>query len=135
MVRFPPKRRARLSLNMAPLLDVVFLLLLFFMLTSSFSQPVIALKLPEGKTGKLPETRGVVITADRDGAVYVNQRSVSLEGLEEVLRQEMAQTDRKEVHFRGDELIPFKLFVAIMDRARGAGVQTIHVAHRKAPEP
>ena len=130
MVRFPARRRAKLSLNIAPLLDVVFLLLLFFMLTSSFSQPAIAIKLPAGDTGERQEPGHVVVTADADGRVFVNQREVPEAALDEQLERALKAARIKDVEFRGDERIDYGLFVRVMNASRRLGARAIHVTHR-----
>lgn len=134
MVRFPPRRQTARGLNMTPLLDVVFLLLLFFMLTSSFAQPAIALKLPEGTTGRMPEAVHVVVTADAQGNLLVNRTPVTVDGLEEALREALAAVEPKEVHFRADRSIPFGLFVSVLDAARKVGALAIPIHVSDSPE-
>ena len=69
-------KRASAGLDMAPLIDVVFLLLIFFMLTSSFLQPSIPLTLPKAAASDDPPPAPVFVSVDTSGAVYINQDAV-----------------------------------------------------------
>ena len=122
-------KRASAGLDMAPLIDVVFLLLIFFMLTSSFLQPSIPLALPQAAAADEPPPAPVFVSVDADGAVYINQEAVGRGDFAAKLGGWLAGRDEKTVNFRGDRTMPYEVFVALMDEARQAGAVQFNIVH------
>lgn len=122
-------KRASAGLDMAPLIDVVFLLLIFFMLTSSFLQPSIPLALPAATTAGEPPTAPVFVSVDADGSIYVNQDAVARAEFGAKLGALLAGRDEKTVNFRGDRTMPYEVFVALMDEARQSGAVQFNIVH------
>lgn len=126
---FHRPKRLTTSIDMAPLIDVVFLLLIFFMLTSSFSLPSLQIKLPtaQGQPDSTPEV--ILVAVDAQGAITIQGQPVPLPLFEEKLRAiSSGQTDKK-IHFRGDRGMDYGLFVELMDRARQIGLIQFHLVH------
>lgn len=122
-------KRVSARLDMAPLIDVVFLLLIFFMLTSTFLQPSIPLALPQAAAADEPPPAPVFVSVDESGVVYVNQESVSRDGFAAKLGAVLAGRDDKTVNFRGDRTMPYEIFVALMAEAREAGAVQFNIVH------
>ena len=116
-------------LDMAPLIDVVFLLLIFFMLTSSFLQPSIPLALPQAAAADEPPPAPVFVSVDESGLVYVNQEPVAREEFIAKLGAVLAGRDDQTVNFRGDRTMPYEVFVALMAEARQAGAVQFNIVH------
>ena len=73
-----PQRPEPPDINLAPLIDVVFLLLIFFMVTTSFRDEVgIKIRLPEASGEAAAETQPLILTIDAEGTFYVNDRQVA----------------------------------------------------------
>ena len=123
-----PKRVSE-RLDMAPLIDVVFLLLIFFMLTSSFLQPSIPLALPQAAAADEPPPAPVFVSVDESGLVYVNQEPVAREEFIAKLGAVLAGRDDRTVNFRGDRTMPYEVFVALMAEARQAGAVQFNIVH------
>lgn len=126
---FHRPKRLTTSIDMAPLIDVVFLLLIFFMLTSSFSLPSLQIKLPtaQGQPDSTPEV--ILVAVDAQGAITIQGQTVPLPLFEEKLRAiSSGQTDKR-IHFRGDRGMDYGLFVELMDRARQIGLIQFHLVH------
>ena len=122
------------ELNITPLLDLVFVLLIIFMITSSAmieSGPKV--NLPQaGVTSS--ETKGVVVTVDPQQNVYVDGRAVDRESLVEGLREAVAASDVKRVVLQGDRDVLLGEVVNILDLARSAGAEEVAIAAtRKSP--
>jgi biopolymer transport protein ExbD len=115
---------------MSPLIDCVFQLLIFFMLSSSFLTPVIQLTLPQATTSDPTEVQEITVTVDEHGTFHVNTLPVPLDQLREHLRPLIAQSKHKAVTFRGDEKMRYEWFVKALDAARASGASHIHIAHQ-----
>jgi biopolymer transport protein ExbD len=109
------------------MLDVVFLLLIFFMLTSIFAKPMLPLNLPEAKTAELAPEPEVVIAIHADGTVLLNGQETTPTELLPALSALFGGRRQKDVSLHSDRGIPFGRVVEIMDLAKQAGAEDIAV--------
>lgn len=132
---FSRPKRLTTSIDMAPLIDVVFLLLIFFMLTSSFTLPSLPLKLPsaQGEPDATPET--LLVCVDAQGVITLQGVPVTLAQFESRLRALCQAQPQAKVHFRGDQKMDYGLFVELMDRARQTGVTQFNLVHAPKNSP
>ena len=128
-MEFEGRKRINTHLNIAPLIDVVFLLLIFFMLSSHFiTQPGIKISLPEAATAKLHSEEDIIIFITRDNKLYLNEEEVSLETLLNKLRVKIAEIKKKTVIIKADEKIDLGLAVKVMDIAKQAEAEGIVIS-------
>jgi biopolymer transport protein ExbD len=132
---FTRPKRPTLSIDMAPLIDVVFLLLIFFMLTSSFAPPAVPLTLPKAASGTPSETAKVVVSLDQAGGISISEKSITESEFETALRAALDQNATTTVHFRGDTSIDYGVFLKLISRARNAGASQFHLVHDPASNP
>lgn len=119
-------RKRNYVINLAPLIDVLFLLLIFFMVSSTFiEKPGIDLSLPKAKTSELKRTDEIIITLDKEGNMFFEgmkidpaQLSVKLGGLQ--LKNKQGQ-----IILEADENVAYKTVVFVMDTARDLGFTNI----------
>jgi len=120
-----------LSLEVAPLVDIVLLLLIFFLLTASLgSQKLAQLDLPETSSAKKAE-RNLVIVIDKKGAIFVEGEKIGLEALSSFLRLKREKERIKTVSIEADADVPFKVPVRVMDVCRREGVKKVSILARK----
>jgi len=128
-MEFEGRRRISTHLNIAPLIDVVFLLLIFFMLSSHFvTQPGIKITLPSAITARLHPEEDIIISITEDNNLYLNERLVILESLSEQLEIEMARAEKKTVIIKADEKIDLGCAVKVMDIARVADAERLIIS-------
>lgn len=123
-------RKTKLSLDLAPLIDVVFQLLVFFMLTSVFVNPSMKVALPRAASGDADQQEQITVSISEDGRVAVNDRPASMDSLRGDLEDALSGGVIP-VRIRGDKDMPYKYFVRAMDAARQAGAEQIHIVHEK----
>lgn len=128
-------RRAALTIDMAPLIDVVFLLLVFFMLTSGFVPPSLPLRLPQASGEPPGGSVAVVVSMDAGGAISVNGQRVEKEAFGEVLREALRSAATPAVHFRGDKEADYGAFIELMDLSRNAGASQFHLVYEPKRAP
>jgi biopolymer transport protein ExbD len=132
---FARPKRATLSIDMAPLIDVVFLLLIFFMLTSSFVPPAVPLTLPQATSGAPSEAAKVIVSLDANGGISISEKSIADSEFEPALRAALDQNATATVHFRGDTSVDYGAFLKLISRARAAGASQFHLVHDPASKP
>ena len=127
-----PKRRG-LGIDMAPLIDIVFLLLIFFMLNTTFSNPAIPMSMPQGSgdQGEVHESEVVVVSFDAEGKIFINRDEVAWDDYQPKLAAAMEEMGLRSVHFKGDESLSYKRFTQIFDASRAAGVVQFNMVRRK----
>ena len=129
MDQIPRQRRSSLSIELSPLIDCVFLLLIFFMLSSTMLAPAIDLDLPDAAIAGDVQMPEIVVTVDRSGRVLLNGQEVSVEELSEQLVPMVAGARRKVVTYRADARSDHATFVRVLEAARAAGAAHVDVAH------
>jgi biopolymer transport protein ExbD len=122
-------RRLNASIDMTPMIDCVFQLLIFFMLSSALIGPQFQLQLPESDTKEAPENSPIILSADAQGRFHINQEVVELTQIPERLRPLLAKSAIKTVTFRGDKKIDFQQFVKAFDAVRASGAKAMNIVH------
>src|SRR3989338_1999365 len=123
-------RKSRLSMDLAPLIDVVFQLLVFFMLTSTFAQPAMKLILAKATVTDLAQKETIVISIDKQGEIFLNNRPTTFDSLKSDLQEVIKKYDDPSVHVKGDRDMPYKFFVQVMDVAKQAGATHVLIVHQ-----
>ena len=122
--------------NLIPLIDVVLQLVVFFMITTTFTKtPGITLKLPQSSTSEATKTSELVITVVSEDEIYVNKDKYELAGFNRTMAGYTKEEREKfaDVIIEGDENIPYQLLVNVLDVLRkngfnGANLKTTHTA-------
>jgi biopolymer transport protein ExbD len=124
-----PRRNAVSLIDAAPMTDMVFQVLLFFIISSSFVvEPGIKIALPESKTAELQADKRVMITVDKDQKVFMDDRQIPVDELERQLKLRLPQYADRTVIIRADRSVPHGLVVRIMDAAKLAGATKLAIA-------
>jgi len=128
MIEFDRRKRNHQHINLTPLVDVVFLLLLFFMLTSHFvAAPTIKIALPESKTSEPEVKEEVIITVAKDGALFLDKDPIMLTGLQYSLQEKLKKMKKPAVRIKADREAMLGVVVRVVDEIRlsGAGAFSI----------
>lgn len=123
--------RARIShhLNIAPLIDVVLLLLVFFMLTSTFLvTDIIDLELPDSRSARPTEDTDIIILLGADGRVAVNGELIDRRQLTETLSGLIVSPESQLVTLKTDAEESVQDMLEIMDAIRESGAEKIYLA-------
>ncbi|MCH7547943.1 MAG: biopolymer transporter ExbD [Candidatus Krumholzibacteriota bacterium] len=113
------EKKRSVIINLTSLIDVLFLMLIFFMVTTTFlSQPAINLELPTAKNAEAVRQSPVVVHVDRLGRVFLN----------EALSRRVEQSDDKSVVLKADSRVSHGAVVQVLDIIKGAGVRKLVVS-------
>jgi biopolymer transport protein ExbD len=116
--------------DMTPMVDVVFLLLIFFMISTTFVEtPGISIKLPESSSQTVDrEPKEIKIYLSREGDIYYQDKKISLEDYRGVLAQHQSEAERTTVLLLADQDSRHGKVVTLMDFARDAGFVKLAIA-------
>jgi biopolymer transport protein ExbD len=118
--------------QIAPMVDIVFLLLIFFLVTWNFAryETELDVKVPTAKEGK--ESRRsvgeVIINVKNDGSIVINRKTVSAEELGVTLRKISELYPDQAVVLRGDQSADYRHIVAVLDICRAANIWNVAFA-------
>ena len=125
----PEEARQRPAIQMAPLVDIVFLILIFFMTLSIFNQleSELSISVPKAKESKEAQRSPgeIIINIVEDGTVIVNQRQLKYSELEEMLKRISALFPNQPVIIRADEKTYHKFVVNVLDACAAADIWNI----------
>ncbi len=118
-----------LSVDLTPMIDVLFMLLIFFLTTSAFIKPALEVVLPEADSSRqLKDAQNrVVITIDRNGKIYLDQNPADFERIRSVLNTD----GNRKINLFVDREAPFYSFIGVVDITRELGIEDVVVTTEK----
>ena len=121
-MEFERAKKMNTHLDIAPLIDIVFLLLIFFMLTANFiTRPGIKITLPQAVTAKPQEEEDVIVFITQENEIFLNNKRINIDKLKNALEGKLKTNQKKTVILKADEKIDLGLAVKVMDIAKQAG--------------
>ncbi|MFA5626812.1 MAG: biopolymer transporter ExbD [Thiohalomonadaceae bacterium] len=138
-MNFQAKRREEPDVNLTPLIDVVFLLLIFFMVSTTFNRETeIAIDLPEASGEILHSERKVVeISIDGEGRFFINREEVintQLATLKHAIARAAGDEQKPQVILSADRRTPHEAVIKAMDAARQLGFYQLTFATSQPAE-
>jgi biopolymer transport protein ExbD len=126
----PPRRRYLRGIGYASLTDIVLLLLIFFLLSSSFVlRPGLRIRLPAGTQSEETVSSPITVTLEASGRIFVDQTEVDgFEGLAMALRRRLASGATPTLVLEADRDMALRHAVRVLDMAREAGLENLVLA-------
>jgi biopolymer transport protein ExbD len=128
MIKFPYKEKTPFKLDLIPMINVVFLLLIFFMLTSTNSKQTKKVELPNAKTAEKNSKQYLVMTIDKKGSIELDGQALTLEALPVHLEEKMNEKKNRVVSIHADKAIEFEFFGKVIELAKQAGAEDFMLA-------
>ena len=129
-MNFSRSRRGEVGVDVTPLIDIIFQLVLFFMVSTTFvTAPGLEVDLPRSSSDTvLRDTEDVSVLVGEDGSVFVDDVAVDLKGLNAALERVAATDVNTLVLLKADRSVSHGRVVAIMDAARSKGLTRLAIA-------
>jgi len=134
MSEFGLKKKIRRSaeLNMAPMMDMVFILLIFFIVTTSFTRETgVDVSKPKASTSKSLARENILIGVTKEGSIHINEGQVSLSVLGNVLKHYMAESPDRPVVIVADREASVARVVDILDECNLAKVRKVSLSSER----
>lgn len=121
-------KKARIEI--IPMIDVIFFLLVFFMISSLAMTKINGIQVALPKTAGSPDSlkQKVILTVKKDGSIYVNKQLVTLEGVGSALATAMRDSPQDAILVNADEGANYGRVIQAMDKAREAGLRKFALA-------
>ena len=129
-VRQNLRRNARgVEINMSPLIDMVFLLLIFFVVTTSFVKETgLEVQRPTAATAELKEKGNVLIGISREGRVFLERKQIDVRSVRAHMTRVLSENPESSVVIVADKQSHTGTVVKVMDQCRQAGVKNVSLA-------
>ena len=115
--------------NITPMLDVVFSLLIFFIVTANFiKDPGLEINRPDSETAEITENAAILIAIGPAGEIYMDGRRIDVRQVKANVIRLMAENPQGAVVMQADEKATAEKIIAVMDEVREAGVIDISIA-------
>ena len=135
-MRLPRKFRDDGGILLTPMIDMVFLTLIFFMVNATLSiNPAIRVDLPRARTSLGALSEEIVVSVRTDKGLYIGERLVAAGDFGMELRREMARAGKRSILLQADRTISYETLVEVMDQAKLAGVGRISLATARKLSP
>src|SRR5512136_910201 len=133
------RRRARAPLNadinVTSLVDVAFVLLIIFMITAPMMQGGVEVRLPRAEARAMEPRRGLVVSVDRRGRIYVDDAPFAYQEFRAAFRALVARRKPSAVYLRADRGVPYGDVVRVLALIRTAGVQDVGLVAESEEPP
>jgi len=133
MISLKARRKRSGGIMLGPMIDMMFLLLIFFMVGTMYMSETrsIPVKLPKAAAAQLERSGDIIVTVKKDGSLWLEGRAVNKD---EVLQRATAAGQsggKKGVVIKADEDTPYKFVVALLDDLRRSGIERAGLATDK----
>ena len=119
------------GIDISPLIDCVFILLIFFIVTTTFVEETgIEVDKPQSASSSRLEKNSILIAVTADGQIVYGGREIGVAGVQPLVKRMIAKEDLP-VIIQADEAVPSGIFVRVIDEAKLAGATKVSVATRK----
>jgi biopolymer transport protein ExbD len=117
------------SVDITPMLDVVFIMLIFFIVTATFvKESGIDVDKPQAATAIVQEKASILVAIDADNQVWINRRQVDLRSVRSIIERLHAENPKGTVVIQADKASINDTLIQVMDASRRAGVYDIALA-------
>ena len=117
------------DINITPMLDVVFILLIFFIVTANFiKEPGLEVNRPDAETSSIQENAAILIAIGATGDIWIDGRRIDVRQVKANITKLLADNPQGTVVIQADERATADKIIAVMDQSREAGVYAISLA-------
>ena len=129
LIRRKKRSRYQIQTPLTPLIDIVFMLLIFFLLTTNFiAEQRIDVNLPRAEASSPQTRREITVYIDQAGRVYMGENHIDFNDLFDELRERIKNNPEKPVVIKADRSVELERAVQVMDIARAAGAGRLFLA-------
>ena len=113
-----------------PMIDIIFFLLVFFMMNSlqTVAQKALAVQLPQAQSASAPAQLPIIMTLDEEGHITIDNKPVSIQESSDIMKRHMQENANAAVVLQADKRTAHGQVVVVMDMLKQAGVKRLSIA-------
>ncbi len=132
MPRVNRRDRDESEINITPMLDVVFIMLIFFIVTTSFVKETgIEVIRPDAETGELKQRGNILVGVRKNGEVWINKANIELPAVRNTIERLKSENPEGEIVIVADEAANSEVVINVMDQLAQAGILNVSIATRQ----
>ncbi len=117
------------DVNMTPLLDIVFIMLIFFIVTSTFvKEPGIEVNRPEAVTATDRKLASIIVAISEEDEIWINKERVELEAVKTIVEQLVRENPKGTAVIQADAKSKTRLLIEVVNQIRATGVEDVAVS-------
>ncbi len=128
MKLFKPQKKHSPEINITSLIDIIFILLIFFMVSSTFLRPSIDIKLPVAAYEDTSEREMINVFVGSELEIFIEDEPISLETIQKTLMERTASNPELAIMLYCDSTLTFDNVVKVMDIFKKSGVKNVAIA-------
>ena len=117
------------ELNITALIDIIFILLIFFMVSSSFLKPTISVKLPVAASKDKIEQKKLSVYISENLEIYLEKEILPINEIQDLLAEEILTTPDLTIMLYSDKNVMFEHVVKVLDALKLSGVKNVAISH------
>lgn len=128
-LNLPTNKAIKPEINMSPMIDVVFLLLIFFMVTTVFPEnDGIIIEKPESENAVSMVDKNIIVKIDAEGIVYFQDKKLNISDLKRVLKSQLTMDNSIPVILNADKKTSTEALIKVIDAAKSSGAKQLGLA-------
>ena len=132
MLRKRQRLSIRTGIELAPFVDILFLLVTYFLMNATLANnPSIKIELPKSDTSQSAETQPLVVLINQENQIFVNDKNVALKDLGREVTALIKDKEKDQVIIRGDKRSSYQMVISVMDELNKSGVTRFNLATEK----
>ncbi len=129
MMRARTRLSLRTGIELAPFVDILFLLVTYFLMNATLANnPAIKIELPKSDSSQSAETQPLIVLINQDNQIFVNDKNVPLKELGKTVSDLIKDKDKDQVIIRGDKRSSYQMIISVMDELNKSGVTRFNLA-------
>lgn len=132
-MRLPDEPEIPAQINIVPMIDVIFAILTFFIMSTLFltRSEGLSVNLPQSQTAEVQKSSQLTVTVDAQGQISLNRQPIALEALADAVRTQIGPDQQSLVVINADKAVNHGQVVAVMDRLRSVPGAKLAIATQK----
>jgi len=129
MIEMPRSKQGSREINMIPMINIIFLILIYFLLSGSFEKfDLVAIEVPQAESGKVFDQGPILILLGKHEELLLDDEMITMESFESKLKKLLADNPKKVITIRADASLEARKMIDIMDRIKAAGGENLSLA-------
>jgi biopolymer transport protein ExbD len=117
------------EINLTPMIDIVFIMLIFFIVTTSFvKESGIKVNTPNASTSKVQKNANIIVAVKSNGEIWVDKQEIELQNLSAAIKRLVANSSKAAVIVKADKNTLTGITVKVIDQIRMAGILNVSIA-------
>lgn len=125
MNRYRDRYKAQIQMNITSMMDVVFMLLIIFMIAAPLMRAEVDVKLPKSTAARVKDQTNITVSITMDGKIYIGKTRVSIEEFPAEIEKITSSGQVTSISLKGDEAINYGLIMKVVGYIKDAGIENL----------